>query len=41
MLRFTLERFVGMIVTMALVSLMVFLIMEIPPGDYADRYAFG
>jgi ABC-type dipeptide/oligopeptide/nickel transport system permease component len=25
---------------MALVSLMVFIIMEIPPGDYADRYAF-
>ena len=40
MLRFTLERFIGMIVTMALVSVMVFLIMEIPPGDYADRYAF-
>lgn len=40
MLRFTLERLVGMIVTMALVSLMVFLIMELPPGDYADRYAF-
>lgn len=40
MLRFTLERLVGMIVTMALVSVMVFIIMEIPPGDYADRYAF-
>ncbi|MCT4657000.1 MAG: ABC transporter permease [Cohaesibacter sp.] len=40
MLRFTLERLIGMIVTMALVSVMVFLIMEIPPGDYADRYAF-
>jgi peptide/nickel transport system permease protein len=40
MLRFTLERMVGMIITMALVSVMVFLIMEIPPGDYADRYAF-
>lgn len=40
MLRFTLERLVGMIITMLLVSLMVFLIMEIPPGDYADRYAF-
>ena len=40
MLRFTLERLVGMVVTMALVSVMVFLIMEIPPGDYADRYAF-
>lgn len=40
MLRFTLERLVGMIFTMFLVSLMVFLIMELPPGDYADRYAF-
>jgi peptide/nickel transport system permease protein len=40
MLRFTAERFVGMIVTMLLVSLMVFIIMELPPGDYADRYAF-
>ena len=40
MLRFTFERLVGMIITMALVSVMVFLIMEIPPGDYADRYAF-
>lgn len=40
MLRFTAERLVGMIVTMLLVSLMVFLIMELPPGDYADRYAF-
>jgi peptide/nickel transport system permease protein len=40
MLRFTAERIVGMIVTMILVSLMVFIIMELPPGDYADRYAF-
>ncbi|WP_319530286.1 ABC transporter permease [uncultured Cohaesibacter sp.] len=40
MFRFILERLAGMIVTMALVSVMVFLIMEIPPGDYADRYAF-
>jgi len=40
MIRFILERFVGMVITMALVSLMVFVIMELPPGDYADRYAF-
>ena len=40
MLRFTVQRLIGMIVTMLLVSLMVFLIMELPPGDYADRYAF-
>ncbi|MBY6161710.1 ABC transporter permease [Mameliella alba] len=29
-----------MAITMLLVSMMVFIIMEIPPGDYADRYAF-
>ncbi len=40
MLRFTFERALGMIVTMFFVSIMVFFIMEIPPGDYADRYAF-
>ena len=40
MLRFSLERLVGMIVTMFFVSIMVFFIMELPPGDYADRYAF-
>lgn len=40
MLRFILERLVGMVITMALVSMMVFAIMELPPGDYADRYAF-
>ncbi|EEE46363.2 ABC transporter permease [Roseibium alexandrii] len=40
MLRFTIERLVGMTVTMLLVSMMVFIIMELPPGDYADRYAF-
>ncbi|MEM7693919.1 MAG: ABC transporter permease [Pseudomonadota bacterium] len=40
MVRFILERVLGMIVTMVLVSMMVFVIMELPPGDYADRYAF-
>ncbi|MGF1474636.1 MAG: ABC transporter permease [Geminicoccaceae bacterium] len=40
MLRFTAERLVGMVVTMFFVSIMVFVIMELPPGDYADRYAF-
>ncbi|HFE65769.1 MAG TPA: ABC transporter permease [Chloroflexi bacterium] len=29
-----------MFVTMFFVSIMVFIIMELPPGDYADRYAF-
>ena len=37
---FLIRRFLGMLVTLALVSLMVFLIMELPPGDYAERYAF-
>lgn len=40
MLRFTLHRFIGMIFTMIAVSIMVFIIMELPPGDYASRYAF-
>ncbi|MEM8852080.1 MAG: ABC transporter permease [Pseudomonadota bacterium] len=40
MVRFVAERVFGMVVTMVLVSMMVFVIMELPPGDYADRYAF-
>lgn len=40
MLRFALHRLFGMAVTMFCVSIMVFTIMELPPGDYADRYAF-
>lgn len=40
MARFVIERFLGMIVTLFVVSIMVFFIMELPPGDYADRFAF-
>lgn len=40
MLRFILHRLGGLLVTMFMVSIMVFAIMELPPGDYADRYAF-
>jgi peptide/nickel transport system permease protein len=40
MIRFVLQRFVGMLVTMFVVSIIVFIIMQLPPGDYADRYAF-
>ncbi len=40
MARFLIERAFGMIVTLFLVSIMVFVIMELPPGDYAERYAF-
>lgn len=40
MIRFFAQRVIGMVVTMFFVSIMVFAIMELPPGDYADRYAF-
>lgn len=40
MLRFIIQRVAGMLVTMFFVSIMVFAIMELPPGDYAERYAF-
>ena len=40
MTKFMLQRFIGMLVTMFFVSVMVFIIMELPPGDYADRYVF-
>ncbi len=40
MIAFFAQRLVGMIVTMFFVSIMIFAIMELPPGDYADRYAF-
>jgi peptide/nickel transport system permease protein len=40
MLRFLVQRAAGMVATMIAVSIMVFIIMELPPGDYADRYAF-
>ena len=40
MLRFLLKRTIGLLGSMFFVSLMVFFIMELPPGDYAERYAF-
>ncbi len=40
MLRYLVERLLGMALTLFLVSVMVFFIMELPPGDYAERYAF-
>ena len=40
MWKFLLRRVGGMAATMLAVSVMVFLVMELPPGDYADRYAF-
>lgn len=40
MLTFLIQRTVGLVVTMFLVSIMVFVIMELPPGDFAESYAF-
>ncbi|MCK4976002.1 MAG: ABC transporter permease [Anaerolineales bacterium] len=40
MIRFIIQRAFGMVITMLLVSIMVFIIMELPPGDYAERWAF-
>jgi len=40
MLRFILQRLIGMVITMFFVSIIVFTIMELPPGDYAERWAF-
>jgi peptide/nickel transport system permease protein len=40
MARFVLQRFSTMILMLALVSIATFIIMELPPGDYAERYAF-
>lgn len=40
MIRFLIQRTLGMAITMFFVSIMVFFIMELPPGDYATRWAF-
>jgi peptide/nickel transport system permease protein len=40
MIKFLFQRIIGMVVTMFFVSIMVFIIMELPPGDYAERWAF-
>jgi peptide/nickel transport system permease protein len=40
MIRFILQRFLTMLVTLAFVSVITFVVIELPPGDYAERYAF-
>lgn len=40
MICYVIQRAAGMAITMLLVSMMVFIIMELPPGDYAERWAF-
>jgi len=40
MVRFIFQRLIGLIVTLLFVSIIVFTIMQLPPGDYAERYLF-
>jgi peptide/nickel transport system permease protein len=40
MIRYLIQRASGLVITMLLVSIIVFIIMELPPGDYAERWAF-
>ena len=40
MLNFFLKRIASMILTLFFISVMIFIIIELPPGDYAERYAF-
>jgi peptide/nickel transport system permease protein len=41
MLRYFVQRFIFMIVTLLFVSVVIFIVIELPPGDYADRYAYS
>ena len=40
MLRYLVRRVFSMILTLAFVSVVIFFVIELPPGDYADRYAY-
>ncbi|MBN2499326.1 MAG: ABC transporter permease [Anaerolineales bacterium] len=40
MLNFILKRTGSLLVTLILASIVVFILIELPPGDYAERYAF-
>lgn len=39
MARFIIQRFIIMVLMLAALSLIVFITIELPPGDYADRHA--
>ncbi|HAG55431.1 MAG: ABC transporter permease [Chloroflexi bacterium] len=39
MIRFVINRFVYMILTLAAVSMVAFVLIQLPPGDFADSYA--
>ena len=40
MLRYLVRRVFFMIITLIFVSMVIFVVIELPPGDYADRYAY-
>jgi len=40
MLRYFVQRFFYMGITLFFVSVAIFIVIELPPGDYADRYAY-
>jgi peptide/nickel transport system permease protein len=40
MAKFIINRLIIMIIMLALLSIIVFVILELPPGDYAERYVF-
>jgi peptide/nickel transport system permease protein len=40
MLRYFVQRFFFMGITLFFVSVAIFIVIELPPGDYADRYAY-
>ena len=40
MARFILKRFLIMLAMLAVLSFVVFVIIELPPGDYADRAVY-
>ena len=40
MAKFIINRLIIMVIMLALLSIIVFIILELPPGDYAERYVF-
>jgi len=40
MARFILQRFISTLLMLALLSIVTFIIIELPPGDYAERYCW-
>ncbi len=40
MLRQILSRLVSMLLTLFLASVVIFIVIQLPPGDYADQYAY-